>query len=115
MPAPKDGRASEPAARRRAEDRAALETLKRGDRAQRAERLAATRHLLSSTRGALWLLEEIDGGRRAGIGRSRRGCDRAASATVEVRDLFERFSRRGERALRLGDVVRPRGRPGPPR
>ena len=90
-----------------AEDRAALEALRHGDRA-RAEaeaRSAAIRRLTSSTRGALLLVDLVDRGPAAGPLRREAAAIARQSPAVEVRDLFERFIPREERAQRLGDVV----------
>jgi uncharacterized repeat protein (TIGR03806 family) len=86
-----------------AQDRAAIETVKRREGVPDERRLAATRHLLSTTRGALQLIAEIDRGRvPASVGRSAANSARDAG-TVEVRDLFERFLPTNERVERLGD------------
>jgi putative heme-binding domain-containing protein len=96
-----------------AEDRAALETLRGGDRAGRgspdpallAARSAAIRRLASSTRGALMLLGVIDRGPASESLRREVVAVTRASPAIEVRDLFERFIPEGERVKRLGDVV----------
>jgi uncharacterized repeat protein (TIGR03806 family) len=88
-----------------AEDRAALEALRRGVSTPPEALTAAIRRLTSSTRGALLLLDAVDRGpgkealRREAVAIARQ------SPVIEVRDLFERFIPREERAQRLGDVV----------
>jgi uncharacterized repeat protein (TIGR03806 family) len=104
MPAPKGG-SSAGVATVPAEDRAALESLRNGDRTPAADRSAAIRRLSSTTRGALMLLGLIDRHpvpdpvRREVVAVTR------ASPAVEIRDLFERFIPEQERVKRLGDVV----------
>ena len=96
-----------------AEERAALETLRGGDRAGRgspdpaliAARSAAIRRLASSTRGALMMLGVIDRGPASESLRREVVAVARASPAIEVRDLFERFIPEGERVKRLGDVV----------
>ncbi len=88
-----------------AEDRAAVETLRAGDRTRSEARTAAIRQLASTTRGALMLLGMVDrvpapeSLRREVVAITR------ASPAIEVRDLFERFIPEGDRVKRLGDVV----------
>jgi uncharacterized repeat protein (TIGR03806 family) len=121
--APAKGHAAIPA-----EDRTALESLRRGDRSPADVRSTAILRLLSSTRGALLLLDLVDRGPEAAgrgeqAGRSRSSPHSSLptphltslrreavmmakqSPAVEVRDLFERFIPREERAKRLGDVA----------
>jgi putative heme-binding domain-containing protein len=88
-----------------AEDRAAVESLRRGDQTPTDVRTAAIRRLLSSTRGALLLMNLIDRGPAAESVRRDVVMMAKQSPAVEVRDLFERFIPREERAQRLGDVV----------
>jgi putative heme-binding domain-containing protein len=89
-----------------AEDRAALDLLRRVERGPAEARSAAIGRLTSSTRGALRLLDLVDRG-TAGSDSLRREVVAMVrqSSSVEVRDLFERFVPREERARRLGDVV----------
>lgn len=71
------------------------------------ERSTAVDHLLSSTSGALLLLQAIDGNvsppgaRELAIEKGTR------HAEVSIRDLFERFLPAGNRVKRLGGSVRP--------
>lgn len=95
-----DGHAAVPA-----EDRAALEVLRRGDGTSPEARSAAIRRLTSSTRGALLLLGLIDRGEGPNPIRQEATAIARQSPSVEVRDLFERFIPREGRARRLGDVV----------
>jgi putative heme-binding domain-containing protein len=88
-----------------AEDRAALDALRLGDKVPAEARSAAIRRLTSSTRGALMLLDLVDRGPEADVLRREASAIAQQNAAVEVRDLFERFIPRGERAQRLGDVV----------
>jgi uncharacterized repeat protein (TIGR03806 family) len=104
MPAGGKDRAEEHAAVL-AEDRAALEALRRGDRTPADARSTAIRRLMSSTRGALLLLDLVDRGPAADSLRREAVTIAQQSPAVEVRDLFERFIPREERARRLGDVA----------
>jgi uncharacterized repeat protein (TIGR03806 family) len=88
-----------------AEDRAALEALRRGEQTPADARGAAIRRLTSSTRGALLLLDLVDRGPGADSLRREAVTIAQRSPSVEIRDLFERFIPREERARRLGDVV----------
>ena len=83
----------------------ALEALRRGDRTPVQARSAAIRRLTSSTRGALMLLDLVDRAPAADTLRREAAAIARESPSVEVRDLFERFIPREERAQRLGDVV----------
>ncbi len=104
MPVPKaDGSAGIAAVP--VEDRAALETLRRGDRRPGAAQSAAIRRLTSTTRGALLLLGLIDREPVPDSLRQEVVAITRNSPAVEVRDLFERFIPEGERVKRLGDVV----------
>ncbi len=88
-----------------AEDRTALEALRRGDRTAAEAQKAAIRRLTSSTRGALLLLDLVDRAPEADPLRREATAIAQQSPSVEIRDLFERFIPRAERAQRLGDVV----------
>jgi uncharacterized repeat protein (TIGR03806 family) len=98
--APVDNHAAIPA-----EDRAALEALRRGSGTPVEARSAAIRRLTSSTRGALLLLALVDRSTAAESIRREAVTIARQSPMVEVRDLFERFIPREERAQRLGDVI----------
>jgi putative heme-binding domain-containing protein len=87
------------------EDRAALEALRRGDRTPAEARSPAIRRLISSTRGALLLLDLVDRGPGSDRLRPEVVAIARQSPAVEVRDLFERFLPREGRVRRLGDVV----------
>jgi uncharacterized repeat protein (TIGR03806 family) len=86
-------------------DRAALETLRRPDRTATEARAAAIRRLTSSTRGALLLLDRVDREPESNSLRREAVAIAGQSPSIEVRDLFERFVPREERAKRLGDQV----------
>ena len=88
-----------------AEDRAALEALRRGERTPAEARSAAIRRLTASTRGAQLLLDLVDRGPESDPIRREAVAIARQSPAVEVRDLFERYIPREERARRLGDVV----------
>jgi putative heme-binding domain-containing protein len=83
----------------------ALDALHPGSQATPAKRTEAIQRLMGSTRGALALMRQID---RSSIDESlRKQVIEIAGkhASVEVRDLFERFIPESERVKRLGDVV----------
>ncbi len=88
-----------------AEDRAALDVLRSGDRATAEARSAAIRRLTSSTRGALLLLGLINRGGASESTRREVATVARENPAIEVRDLFERFIPEGERVKRLGDVI----------
>jgi putative heme-binding domain-containing protein len=106
MPVPKaDTPASAGVATVPAEDRDALEALRRGDRTPTEARSSAIRRLASTTRGALMLLGFINSGPVPDSLRREVVANTRSSPAVEIRDLFERFIPEGERIKRLGDVV----------
>ena len=104
MPVPKSAGPIEGVAKAPAEDRDALEALRKAESLAPSARAAAIQRLASSTRGALSLLALIDRGQGSALRREVVAITRN-SPSVEVRDLFERFVPEGERVKRLGDVV----------
>jgi uncharacterized repeat protein (TIGR03806 family) len=88
-----------------AEDREAIESLRKGGNVSFERQQKAAQRLAETTRGALMLLGLID------RGEGRQELKRAVAAIartsphVEVRDLFERFVPVEERVKRLGDVI----------
>ena len=88
-----------------AEDREAIESLRKPEPDLGRARTKAVGRLAETTRGALLLLGLIDrGGRLADLKREVAAIART-SPHVEVRDLFERFIPVEERVKRLGDVI----------
>jgi putative heme-binding domain-containing protein len=105
MKRPDDGNPAHAATGASALERAAFDSLRQAKRLSSEARLAAIKHLTSSTRGALMLLGLIDSG-AAGEALRREVVAVARNAPqVEVRDLFERFIPVSERVKRLGDVI----------
>jgi uncharacterized repeat protein (TIGR03806 family) len=87
------------------EDRAAIESLRQGDRLSPSDRTTAISRLALSTRGALMLLALIDQGPSSESLKRDVVSITKNSPLVEVRDLFERFIPEQERTKRLGDVI----------
>ncbi len=72
-----------------------------------AGRSAAIRELLVSTRGALLLVCQLDGGGMAGDARDEVLAAARSLPAGPVRDVFERFFPEEERSERLGDAADP--------
>jgi putative heme-binding domain-containing protein len=89
------------------DDSADLRALDSSSKATRAAQVEAIERLLGSTRGALALMHRIDVGSIEESARKQVVDVAQKHASVEVRDLFERFVPESERVKRLGDVVNP--------
>jgi uncharacterized repeat protein (TIGR03806 family) len=103
MPRPADP--AGPAGKLLAEDRDAIESLRKGDGIGAERRRKAVGRLAETTRGALLLLGLIDRGEGSQDLKREIAVIARNSPQVEIRDLFERFIPVEERVKRLGDVI----------
>lgn len=100
-----DPKAEQTAAKLRSEEAASLKLLLESEKPEK--QADAVRHLLSSTSGALMLLQAID---RQNVPKPLAELivtQAAAHSDVSVRDLFERFLPVEKRSKRLGNAIQP--------